>query len=630
MGIKAFNHGDDFVNKLVRAIASDSTGLDATSPVPVVGEGMTATGGAVSDWTDSGPGSVYRSHVFTSTGTFVVSDATSDFGSTVDYLVVAGGGGGGAQTAGSFYSGAGGGGAGGLKTSIPGVMPNTGSALPVAAASYTVTIGAGGRYAYPGSEKGSNGVNSSLQYNGGTITCTGGGGGGSTLAPGNSDFPTNRFGAPGGSGGGAGGNNPPGDDTQGNASPNTDPDRQGYPGTDIGANNGAGGGGGGAGQIGQNHVGQTRGGHGGSGSLSNITGTDTFYAGGGGGHTDRSGNASIRALGGPGGGGDGGIYNNPNRSAVAGGTNTGGGGGSATGTGVGYDSFSAAGGSGIVIVSYDSGSFNGAGGIVGPGSGSRKSHSFLSTDTFKIGATTDFQIVTDSLQVHLDAGNFSSRGDSTWTDLTGNGHNATLTNGPVLNNFYYEFDGSNDSARFAQSSDMVSTTNMSIEMWLAVGSIGSKYTAFIINRSTTAGDNSTTMQIGIDNRQVVRTWNSSGNDTMVLFVQVANNAGNASYYAWSKEKFGTSNGDGNFHHVVGTFSDGYLKLYYDGSLVYTNSSAPSSIWAGDSYFRIAGEYSPGGTTYNLLGNVAQVRFYKKTLSDAEILQNYNATKTNFV
>ena len=32
MGIKAFNHGDDFVNKFVRAVVSDSTGLDAVTP----------------------------------------------------------------------------------------------------------------------------------------------------------------------------------------------------------------------------------------------------------------------------------------------------------------------------------------------------------------------------------------------------------------------------------------------------------------------------------------------------------------------------------------------------------------------------------------------------------------------
>ena len=525
---------------------------------------------------------------------------------SLSYIVVAGGGGGGGW--------GGGGGAGGMLTGS--------IATVTSGSSFTMTVGAGGTAGTNAYSAGGDGGASSLAGSGYTTVSTVGGGGGG--------YYNGNDGRDGGSGGGGGISESGTNNTTTGGSGTAG---QGNDGGRGGGRSGyyyGGGGGGGAGQVGQDHVGQTRGGHGGSGSLSNITGTDTFYAGGGGGHTDRSGNASIRALGGPGGGGDGGIYNNPNRSAEEGDANTGGGGGSATGVGASYDSYSAAGGSGVVIVSYDSGSFNGAGGIVGPGSGSKKSHSFLSTDTFKIGATTDFQIVTDSLQVHLDAGNFSSRGDSTWTDLTGNGHNATLTNGPVLNNFYYEFDGSNDSARFAQSSDMVSTTNMSIEMWVAVGSIGSKFTQLVINRSSTAGDYSTTMSIGIDNRQVVRTWNSSGNDTMVLFVHVGNNAGNAASYAWSKNKFGTSNGDGNFHHVVGTFSDGYLKLYYDGSLVNTNSSAPSSIWAGDSYYRIAGEYSPGGTSYNLLGNVAQVRFYKKTLSDAEILQNYNATKTNFV
>ena len=69
--------------------------------------GLTATGGVISDYT-SGP-AVYRAHVFTSTGTFTVS-AIGDYGSNVEYLVVAGGGGGGDPGAG------GGGGAGGLRT----------------------------------------------------------------------------------------------------------------------------------------------------------------------------------------------------------------------------------------------------------------------------------------------------------------------------------------------------------------------------------------------------------------------------------------------------------------------------------------------------------------------------------
>ena len=71
-----------FTGKVFRAV-----------PVPI--QGLTATGGVISDYTD-GP-AVYRAHVFTSTGTFDVS-ALGDFGDTVEYLVVAGGGGGGHGT----------------------------------------------------------------------------------------------------------------------------------------------------------------------------------------------------------------------------------------------------------------------------------------------------------------------------------------------------------------------------------------------------------------------------------------------------------------------------------------------------------------------------------------------------
>ena len=56
---------------------------------------------------DPSPGAIYRAHMFTSSGTFVVSDTTSDYGSNVEYLVVAGGAGGNI-----------GGGAGGFRTNM--------------------------------------------------------------------------------------------------------------------------------------------------------------------------------------------------------------------------------------------------------------------------------------------------------------------------------------------------------------------------------------------------------------------------------------------------------------------------------------------------------------------------------
>ena len=93
MGIKAFGHGDDFVNKIVRAITSDSTGLDAVS-APANPSAITASGGIINDYTVGSD--VYRAHIFTSSSTFEVSSlASGDFPDNLEYLVVAGGGGGG-------------------------------------------------------------------------------------------------------------------------------------------------------------------------------------------------------------------------------------------------------------------------------------------------------------------------------------------------------------------------------------------------------------------------------------------------------------------------------------------------------------------------------------------------------
>ena len=92
MGIKAFNHGDDFVNKFVRAITSDSTGLDAVTPF-VEPSGLVATGGVISDYPHPN-GNVYRAHIFTASGTFEVTSVSTDpsLPDNVDYLVVGGGG----------------------------------------------------------------------------------------------------------------------------------------------------------------------------------------------------------------------------------------------------------------------------------------------------------------------------------------------------------------------------------------------------------------------------------------------------------------------------------------------------------------------------------------------------------
>jgi hypothetical protein len=231
----------------------------------------------------------------------------------VEYLVVGGGGGGGGNIAGGGAPG--GGGAGGVLT---GLLPVT------AGVSYVTTVGGGGAGA---ATTGNNGNNSGFSY----ITAIGGGGGGSSYGngPGNS----------GGSGGGGAYNNYSGGAgvlNQGNNG------GLGLPNVTV-----TGGGGGGAGTVGMSGTGSSattgKGGDGGSGIASAISGSVAVYGGGGGGGKQAA-NGLGGGTGGVGGGGDG-----TQGVAVAspGQANTGGGGG---GTGNNYNG--AAGGSGIVIISY--------------------------------------------------------------------------------------------------------------------------------------------------------------------------------------------------------------------------------------------------------------------------------------
>ena len=245
-----------------------------------------ATGGTVIRSGD------YLIHTFTANGTFTTTGTLA-----YDVLLVGGGGGG--------NEGGGGGG---------GFLHLTSQSAP--AGSHAVIVGLGGT-------SGANGQNSSFR---GSVAYGGGGGG-----------------LGGASGGGAylNGEGPGGTANYGS---------QGYPGgaaeTGGWCSSGGGGGAGGSGEPGKNVGGQDgeeewlspddKGGDGGMGRSSSITGVTAYYGGGGGG-TNRSGYGALPG-GGTGGGGAG------SKSLGVGGTGT-------NGLGGGGGAY-AAGGSGTVIIRY--------------------------------------------------------------------------------------------------------------------------------------------------------------------------------------------------------------------------------------------------------------------------------------
>jgi hypothetical protein len=268
------------------------------NPTNAIGGTVTYTGG-------------YTIHTFTSSDTFTVYT-----GGDVEYLMVAGGGGGGSRHRG-------GGGAGGLIS----------GSTTITAGSYSVVIGGGGAGKTGGtSGDGTTGSDSTFH----TFTAKGGGGSAQTGGSSGGGFAVN---------GGDGSSPDPYDLISGNRG------SQGYRG---GSGNGAAsggertfndGGGGGAGDVG-GAGNSTTPGNGGIGLQSSISGTSTYYAGGGGGGGGSGGNGS-EGSGGLGGGGRGGRA----RAGVSGTINTGGGGGSGGFNGsTNYNGGS--GGSGIVIIRY--------------------------------------------------------------------------------------------------------------------------------------------------------------------------------------------------------------------------------------------------------------------------------------
>jgi hypothetical protein len=282
-----------FLNTLTRITPSGIAG----------GYGANVTGG---DLTQIIAGN--KVHFFTTVGTTTVTVTGSGY---VTVLIVAGGGGGG-------YDRAGGGGAGGLIYTLMILRPGT----------YSVTVGAGGAGRVGSIGNGANGGNSVF----GSLTAIGGGGGGSYAV-----------GSNGGSGGGGHGTSSAAGGTgtanQGNF---------GGAGLNVNLNCGGGGGAGGPGIDGGTGV-NAVGGNGGPGQLIAISGTPTYYAGGGGGSIafDSFSGTSGKGLGGVGGGGNSGQVPGANGSPGTANTGGGGGGGANIPQGNGGQ-----GGSGIVIISY--------------------------------------------------------------------------------------------------------------------------------------------------------------------------------------------------------------------------------------------------------------------------------------
>ena len=217
-------------------------------------------------------------------------------------------------------------------------------------------------------------------------------------------------------------------------------------------------------------------------------------------------------------------------------------------------------------------------------------------------------IVTNGLVLFLDANNTNSYPGSgtSWYDLSGNGNTGTLTNGPTFNSANggsIVFDGSDDYVNISNTS-ILNNSSQTINIWFLYTSIPGNGVSVIGKHDSAGSFNGYNM--GLYNGTVFCQFkNGSGVDAGTLSTVMSDNT-----WTLITLKF-----------TIGST----LTLYKNGNKISTN--ALSSVSMTSQPIRIG--LSVDTYWSALPGRVASVQIYSRELSDDEVLQNYNATKSRF-
>jgi hypothetical protein len=217
-------------------------------------------------------------------------------------------------------------------------------------------------------------------------------------------------------------------------------------------------------------------------------------------------------------------------------------------------------------------------------------------------------IVRNGLILYLDAANPKSyiSGSTIWNDLSRIGNNGTLVNGPTFNTSNggnIVFDGTNDFVSIGVN-PITGSSAFTLCGWLNVKTHANYGIALFIGNASL----SNSAYIGYVAGAQVGTAGSIGGGL-----------------------FGINYGSGilqntGFHYVTLTYNGGFggtMIVYVDGINRVSGTTTPN---LGASSIRM-GSDTTGTYIYN--GNIAQTLIYNRALSQQEIQQNFNATRSRF-
>ena len=214
-------------------------------------------------------------------------------------------------------------------------------------------------------------------------------------------------------------------------------------------------------------------------------------------------------------------------------------------------------------------------------------------------------VVEDGLVLALDAGNTRSYPGSgtSWSDISGNSNNGTLTNGPTFSSDdggSILLDGTNDYVNGVHNSQLDTTGDMTGACWFKINDTASDWVRVFGKGDTTNRTFGLWYNTGTG-KFLFQRYGGSG--VSILSSTVALNT---------------------WWNMVGTSSGSSHVLYLNGEVVGSETDGSTILSSTEPYtIGYAGYH-----TYHK-GNIAYCKIYNRGLTSAEVKQNFHALRGRF-
>ena len=219
-------------------------------------------------------------------------------------------------------------------------------------------------------------------------------------------------------------------------------------------------------------------------------------------------------------------------------------------------------------------------------------------------------IITSGLTLNLDAGNPYSynplnTGSTTWTDISGNGKNGTLTNGAYYSGGTIVFDGTNDYVSLSTSGLISGWSALTYNLWVNVRQNPSVVFPGFISTYTTSVFLNTS----------VGSWETGRG----LWYEVDTVNGNYESGGPGLNTFSLN----TWFNVCMVYDGTNVYAYYNNSL--DKQFSASGVLKTISDIRIGNTFQYGF----LNGKIAVAQIYNRALSASEVQQNFNALRGRY-